>query len=99
MDESTVPQPFQYFCRYDLDELCQLAYRKFVDHIPTVQLMQQAHDRHAREEVGIIALLDVDDDTVVQMMPGLTADERCSVLSYRQMLRRQLQLWAAKCSA
>ncbi len=79
------------FCKYSVNELAGIAKKKFVDHRSTVDLMESASSETEMDEVTIISLFDVDDAVLVDLMKGKLEDERCSVVSCRKMLKRQIE--------
>jgi len=79
------------FCNYDLDELIELGYKKYVKNIPTVELMKEATSEKEKDEICVISMLDVDDDKLEEVMSDMLEDEKCNVLSCRKLLRRQIR--------
>ena len=79
------------FCKYSINELADIARKKFVDHRSTMDLMESATSETEMDEVTIISLFDVDDAALFELMKGKLEDERCSVVSCRKMLKRQIE--------
>jgi len=90
MDISVLPAPRRCFCQIPLRELKRWALLKYVEHASTVALLGLAKDRREREAVAIVALLDVPDDDVIQMMTPLT-QPNCNVLDCRDHVRAWLR--------
>ena len=78
------------FCEYDIDELIDLGYRRYVKNIPTVELMNEAISEKEKDEVCVISMLDIDDDKLEEVMGDMTADKKCNIISCRRLLRKQI---------
>ncbi|MBE9536993.1 MAG: hypothetical protein IMF07_07400 [Proteobacteria bacterium] len=79
------------FCKYSINKLADVARGKFVEHRSTIDLMESAKSETEKDEVAIVSLFDVDDETLVELMKNKLEDERCSVVSCRKMLKRQIE--------
>lgn len=79
------------FCRYSINELAVIARKKFVEHRSTMDLMASAKSTIEMDEVAIVSLFDVNDETLTDLMKNKLEDERCSVVSCRKMLKRQIE--------
>ena len=54
--------PSKCFCKFDPEELVEVAWRKFVLNESTLDLMRDASDSHERDIVCIVAMLDVGEE-------------------------------------
>ncbi len=92
MDERATdrPAPTRCFCQITLRELKPWARLKYIEHVPTVRLLQMAKGAEEREAVGIVALLDVPDDEVIRMLSPLS-QARCNILECRDHVREWLR--------
>ncbi len=86
---SDIPPPGRCFCRIAIDELAGWARKKYVERIPTVQLLRMAKGPGEREAIGIVALLDVPDIEVIRMMSPLTPSG-CNILACRDRVKEWL---------
>ena len=84
-----VPTPTRCFCRIELDQLTGWARKKYLDHLPTIQLLALAKNPGEREAVAIVALLDVPDEEIVRMMTPLSL-AGCNILACRDHVKRWL---------
>jgi hypothetical protein len=87
--ESTAAPPRRCFCQVAIDELAGWARKKYLDRIPTLDLLRMAQDPRQREAIGIVALLDVPDDEVIRMMTPIT-QAGCNILVCRDHLKAWL---------
>jgi len=94
MDISVIPIPHRCFCQIAPEELKRWARLKFVEHVPTLELLGLARDLREKEAVGIVALLDVSDDEVIRMMRPLS-QSRCNILACRDHVREWLHAMLA----
>ena len=63
--------PSHCFCEISDDELRPWAEKKYREHLSTLELIQSTDDPHQKEIISIVALLDVDECTMIQMMGGV----------------------------
>ncbi|MFW5829251.1 MAG: hypothetical protein ACOCXA_03220 [Planctomycetota bacterium] len=91
-DHDSVPKRLE-LNGFDLEQLCAIARRKYLDQVPTIQLLREARDHHEREGVGIVALLDVDDGTIECVLDGLSEQQRCELLHCLRALKHQVHGW------
>lgn len=50
----------------DIDQLKYLAHKRFIEGIPTLELLQQAKSAQEKEQVALVALLHVTEDLTVE---------------------------------
>ena len=79
------------FCKYGVNELAAIARKKFVDQRSTMDLMESAKSETEMDEVAVISLFDVEDAALSELMKEKLEDDRCSVVSCRKMLKRQIE--------
>ena len=60
--------PNKCFCHYSKDELKKWAIKHYCKQYPTVDLLASTDDPHEKEVIIIVALLDVDEETMIKMM-------------------------------
>lgn len=85
-----VHEPRQRFCDHAFAQLQRIAEAKYIEHVPTIELLKQARDADERDAIGIIALLEVDDAVVEGLLQDPDHSHQCEVLRCRRLLRRQL---------
>jgi len=82
--------PPKCFCKYDEHELLDVAYKKIVQKIPTVELIQNSQSKSGKELIEVVALLDLDDVVAEVMIREKMSDESCDVLGCRENLRSRI---------
>jgi hypothetical protein len=84
-----LPRPQHCFCGIAIGELRRWARKKYIDHVPTMDLLALAKNSRQREAVSIVALLDLPDDMVIRMLMPL-AKPGCRILACRDHVRQWL---------
>ncbi len=85
--------PSKCFCKFDPEDLAEVAWRKFVSGESTLDLMRVASNSHERDVVCIVSMLDVGEEMADCLMSQDDVEPTCDVLRCRESLRRSL----AKC--
>lgn len=76
---------------YDFDHIVQFAKMRFIDGHSTINLLLQAKDDTEREEVALVCMLDIDDDTVTNIELNCRYSKWCQVVDCRKRLRSMLE--------
>jgi hypothetical protein len=84
-----LPRPHHCFCRIAIGELRRWARMKYIEHVPTMDLMALAKNPRQKEAVSIVALLDLPDDVVIRMLAPLAKPD-CRILACRDHVRQWL---------
>jgi hypothetical protein len=82
------------FCygKYDVRELLPIVQKKFVDGITIVELLKKAQNDVEKDKVAIVALLDLDDETVMHMLSdNNNGNANFHILSCRNRLKKTLR--------
>lgn len=75
---------------YDFDKIVLFARKRFVEGIDTVSLMKQAETEREREEIALVCLLSVDEQTVSDIQLSCRHDKTCNMANCRDLLRKKL---------
>lgn len=67
--------PKQCFCHFQIDDLKKWARKRYCEHYSTVELLSLTEDSHEREIISAVALLDVDEQTMLKMMGDVNMPE------------------------
>jgi hypothetical protein len=67
--------PSHCFCEIATEELQFWAHKRYREHIPTMELLHSTEDRHAKEVISMIDLLELDDDSMLRMMEHVEMPE------------------------
>ncbi|KPK55905.1 MAG: hypothetical protein AMS22_02945 [Thiotrichales bacterium SG8_50] len=76
---------------YDFDQVVFFARKRFVEGCDTVALLQQAKSDREREEIALVAMLDLDDERVRDLRLTCRYDDQCSVTTCRDTLRELIE--------
>ncbi len=83
------------FAKYDIRELLPIVRKKFVDGFSTVELLKEAQNDEEKDKVAIVALLDLNDGTVMRMLSdNKNGNEDFHILSCRNWLMKTLRQMA-----
>ena len=80
------------FGEYDIMELLRIVKKKFVNGFSTIELLKEAQNDEEKDKVAIVALLDLDDGTVMHMLSDKkNGNEDFDILSCRNWLKKMLR--------
>jgi len=80
------------FGKYDIRELLRIVKKKFVNGFSTIELLKEAQNDEEKNKVAIVALLDLDDETVMKMLSdNKNGDKDFEILSCRNLLKEMLR--------
>jgi hypothetical protein len=60
--------PQHCFCQIPDSELMYWVKKRYLEKIPTLDLLDSTDDPHEREVISIISMLDLDEDTMLELM-------------------------------
>ena len=83
--------PSHCFCQVPQEELQTWATRRFKEHHSTLELLKSTDDPHEKEVISIVALLDVDEETMLQMMGNVDKPEH-HIVHCRANVKELLEL-------
>lgn len=73
--------------RYDFDHIVQFAKLRFIDGHSTINLLQIARTEIEREEIALVCMLDIDDETVTNIELNCRHSRTCKVKDCRDRIR------------
>lgn len=76
---------------YDFDHIAHFARRRFIEGCDTVSLMQQATSQREKEEIALVCLLDVEDETIKDINLSCRHANKCHVTTCRDKLRKMIE--------
>jgi hypothetical protein len=91
LSESGFVDPTHCFCEVPDEEMRPWVQKRYVDHVPTMDLLQSTDDPHEKEVISIVSMLDVDDDTLLGVMCEVDKPDP-HILACRENVRRMLGL-------
>jgi hypothetical protein len=81
--------PTHCFCQIPDAELRPWVIKRYVEHCTTMDLIRSTDDPHEKELISIVGLLDVDDDTLLEMMGNVDLPQH-HILHCRQNVKQML---------
>ena len=60
--------PQHCFCQIPDSELMHWAKMRYLEQIPTLDLLDATDDPHEKEVISIVSMLDLDEDTMLELM-------------------------------
>ena len=76
---------------YDFDNIAAFARKRFVEGYNTIELMEQATSDREKEEIALVAMLDLDDATVRDLQLFCQHSEKCKVRNCRSLLKQLIE--------
>lgn len=78
------------FCQIPLEELEKWFDKHYQQGIPTLELLASAVDAHEREVISIVAMFELEDASVLQLMGDVNLPEH-HILHCREYFKEKLQ--------
>ena len=60
--------PQHCFCQIPESELLHWVKRRYLERVPTIDLLDSTDDPHEKEVISIVSMLDVDEGTMLELM-------------------------------
>lgn len=84
-------KPTHCFCQVPKEELKYWFHKRYNEHHSTIDLLSSTDNAHEKEVISIIALLDLDDKIVMEMMGNVNLPEH-HILHCRKEVQGMLHL-------
>ncbi len=91
LSESGFVDPTHCFCQVPDEEMRPWVEKRYVDHVPTMELLKSTDNAHDKEVISMVSMLDVDDDTLLGVMSDVDMPGD-HILDCRETTRRKLGL-------
>ena len=76
---------------YDFDNIAEFARKRFVEGYNTIELMEQAKNDREKEEIALVAMLDLDDNTVRDLQLFCQYSDSCQLTNCRNLLKQLIE--------
>jgi hypothetical protein len=76
---------------YDFNSIAFYARKRFVEGYDTVALLQQATSEREKEEIALVAMLDIEDNTIQNLQLCCRHANRCKVTICREKLKKMIE--------
>ncbi len=75
---------------YDFDKIALFARKRFIEGINTIELMNSAQSEREKEEIALVAMLDLNDKTVSDLRLNCKHAGVCKVTNCRNKLKKMI---------
>jgi len=89
--EPELVAPNHCFCEIPPEELKPWVEKRYRENRPTIELMHSTEDPHQKEIISIVALLDVDEESMLKMMGDVDKPDH-HIIHCREDVKRMLGL-------
>ncbi len=72
---------------YDFDNIARFARLRFIEGKSTIQLLSAAQSEKEKEEIALVAILDLEDDDIKHIKLHCKHAKNCQVTTCRQVIR------------
>ena len=76
---------------YDFDHIAYFARKRFIEGYDTISLLNQARTEREKEEIALVAMLDLDDDIVRDLKLCCRYSAICKVTICRDKLKKMIE--------
>jgi len=76
---------------YDFEHIAFYARKRFVEGYDTVTLLEQAATEQEKEEIALVAMLDIEDSTIQDLELCCRHAEVCEVTICREKLKKMIE--------
>ena len=76
---------------YDFDNIALYAQKRFVEGINTMDLLLQASTIKEKEEIALVAMIDIDDSTVDNLQLSCPHSKKCQVTNCRKLIKEMIE--------
>ena len=76
---------------YDFDNIVLFAQKRFVDGYSTIELMEMANSDREKEEIALVAILDLNDKTITDLELNCKPADVFKVTNCRNLLKQIIQ--------
>ena len=73
---------------YDFDRIAGYAKKRFVDGYSTIELMAQATSDKEKQEIALVAMMDLEDQTVKDLNLTCVYANECKITNCRSLLKQ-----------
>ncbi len=91
LHEEHLKHPKNCFCQISQEKLLFWAHKRYVENIPTLELLSSVHDARQKEIISIVALLDADDESLLEVMSDVNLPDH-HILHCREELKTMIKL-------
>lgn len=76
---------------YDFDHIAFFARKRFIEGYDTITLLEQAKTEREKEEIALVAMLDIEDNIIQDLDLCCRYAEECKVTICREKLKKMIE--------
>lgn len=76
---------------YDFERIAFFARKKFIEGCSTIYLLQQAQSDREKEEIALVAMLDIEDNVIKGIGLCCVHAEKCLITTCRDKLKKMIE--------
>jgi len=76
---------------YDFDNIAFFARKRFIEGYDTVALLEKATSDCEKEEIALVSMLDIDDQTIRDLKLSCIHAEKCEITDCRERLKKMIE--------
>ena len=76
---------------YDFDNIAFYARRRFIEGCDTITLLQQATSEREKEEIALVAMLDIEDHVIQDLKLFCVHADECKITTCREKLKHMIE--------
>ena len=76
---------------YNFDNIALYARKRFIEGYNTIDLLQKAKSNRERQEIALVAMMDIDEETVDNLQLSCQYAEQCKVTSCRKVIKEIIE--------
>lgn len=76
---------------FNFDNIAYYARKRFIEGYSTIELMLQTESNRRRQEIALVAMMDIDDTTVKNLHLSCQYKEQCKVTTCREIIKEMIE--------
>lgn len=76
---------------YDFNNIALYARKRFIEGYTTIELMLDAQSNRERQEIALVAMMDIDEATVENLQLSCQYKEQCKVTTCRVVIKQIIE--------
>lgn len=75
---------------YDFDNIAAFARKRFIEGFETIELMEKARSEREKEEIALVAMLDLSDNIITDLKLDCNHGNVCEITNCRNLLKQMI---------
>lgn len=76
---------------FNFDNIAYYAHKRFIEGYSTIELMQKTQSHRRRQEIALVAMMDIDETTVNNLHLSCQYKEQCKVTTCRKIIKEIIE--------